>query len=157
MTITKKGVSSSGAEDTRFEPGKAFWLVRSNPSGYIYLVGRYTGEDYVTELNGGTAEAPGHTLVANPTMFDIDLNDLVFEGGTPAADDRIITMGLSGLQTLYYPNATNTTHWGRNVTQTIKGRKKQVFIEGGIIPAGTGFWYNRTADTPLRIKFTADR
>ena len=152
-TVTKSGISVEAAESNRFAPGKAFWLVRNAPGPYLFLVGRYTGEDYVFNLEGGSTDTPGHTLVANPTMFDMDLNDLVFEGGSPAVGDRIITMGISGLQTIYYPNATNTTQWGRNVTQTVKGRKKQVWVEGGIIPAGNGFWYNRTADSALRIKF----
>jgi hypothetical protein len=61
-------------------------------------------------------------------------------------------MNIAGLQTIYYRNAANT-QWGRNVTQTVKGRRKQVWVEGGTIPAGTGFWYNRTAEGALNIKF----
>ena len=157
LTVTKSGVSSSDANDTKFPLGKAFWLVRSDPSEYIYLVGRYTGEDYVMALEGGTTNAPGHTLVANPTFNDVDLNSLVFVDGegtaaTPAADDRIIVMNIAGLQTIYYRNKANT-QWGRNVTQTVNGRRKQVWSAGGTIPAGTGFWYNRTAEGSLNIKF----
>ena len=157
LTVTKSGVSSSDANDTKFPLGKAFWLVRSDPSEYIYLVGRYTGEDYVMALEGGTTNAPGHTLVANPTFNDVDLNSLVFVDGegtaaTPAADDRIIVMNIAGLQTIYYRNKANT-QWGRNVTQTVNGRRKQVWSVGGTIPAGTGFWYNRTAEGSLNIKF----
>ena len=157
LTVTKSGVSSSDANDTKFPLGKAFWLVRSNPSEYIYLVGRYTGEDVVAELAGGTTETPGHTLIANPTFYDVDLNDLSFvdAGGSPAvpaADDRILVMNIAGLQTIYYRNKDNT-QWGRNVTQTVKGRRKQVWSAGGTIPAGTGFWYNRTAEGSLNIKF----
>ena len=156
-TVTKQGISVSAAESDRFAPGKAFWLVRNAPGSYIYLIGRYTGEDYVTALEGGTTNAPGHTLVANPTFNDVDLNSLVFVDGegnaaTPAVDDRILVMNIAGLQTIYYRNAANT-QWGRNVTQTVKGRRKQVWVEGGTIPAGTGFWYNRTAEGALNIKF----
>ena len=65
-------------------------------------------------------------------------------------------MGLSGLQTIYYRNAANT-QWGRNVTQTVKGRRQQVWSAGGTIPAGTGFWYNRTAEGALNIKFESGK
>ena len=157
--VTTSGVSVVVAEEAKLAPGKAFWFVRNTPGPYIYLVGRYTGEDYVMEIEGGTSEAPGHTLVANPTFNDVDLNSLVFEDdegnpAVPAADDRIIVMNIAGLQTIYYRNKANT-QWGRNITQTVNGRRKQVWSAGGTIPAGTGFWYNRTAEGSLNIKFEA--
>ncbi|MBQ3289428.1 MAG: hypothetical protein IJH50_08485, partial [Kiritimatiellae bacterium] len=169
VTVTKRGVSESAAEETQFPPGHAFWLVRSNPSypgrsnptNYIYLVGRYTGEDYVTDLAGGTTDAPGNALCANPTMFDVDLNDIEFVDGegrpsSPALTDRITTQNAAGMQTIYYPDTNGV--WGRNVdvfTTDSRGRQrmKKTWMRGGIIPAGTGFWYMRTAENPLSIKF----
>ncbi|MBP5509478.1 MAG: hypothetical protein J6Z49_01000, partial [Kiritimatiellae bacterium] len=159
-TVTTNGVSQSPAEESMFEPGKAFWLVRKSPGSYIYLVGRYTGGDYVAEIEGGTAESPVHSLIANPTFFDIDLNDLVFVDGegnaaTPAADDRIITQNTAGVQTIYY---RQNGKWGRNIaTKNAKGRVTQQWTEGGSIPAGTGFWYTRTSSETLRINFEAAR
>ena len=160
-TVTKSGITVSEATTNRFALGKAFWLVRQAPGDYIYLVGRYTGEDYVFDLEGGTVAEPGHTLVANPTMFDVDLNDLVFVDGagnaaTPAAGDRIVTQNNSGLQTIYYRNKANT-EWGRNVTTRVNGRPRQTWSKGGTIPSGTGFWYNRAGEGTLRIKFEASR
>ena len=136
-------------------------FVRNAPGDYIYLVGRYTGDDYEFNLEGGTAEAPGHTLVANPTFFDIDLNDLVFVDGegnaaTPAADDRIVTQDIAGMQTVYFRHG-ETGKWGRNVPTKVGKRIQQVFTEDGTIPAGTGFWYNRTTAGVLKIKFEASK
>ena len=161
-TVSKNGMSVSEAETNRFALGKAFWLVRSEPDDYIYLVGRYTGEDYVTELAGGTADAPGHTLAANPTMNDIDLNSMTFVDGngdaaTPAVGDRIVTQDLAGLQLIHFRNAANSM-WGYySVTTNARGRVQNKWTSGGTIPAGTGFWYTRTAETPLRIKFEAEK
>jgi len=160
-TVTKKGVSVSSAEVTRLPRGNAFWLVRSEPSEYIYLLGRYTGDDYIVELAGGSDKEPGHTLVANPTMNDVDLNSLVFiddEGkpATPAGGDRIVTQSIAGLQTIYFRNADNTL-WGCKVLQRNGNRTRQVWSQGGTIPAGTGFWYMRTGDEVLKIKFEAAR
>ena len=106
-TVTTRGVSQSAAETATFAPGKAFWLVRNAPGDYIYLIGRYTGEDYFFDLEGGSAEERGATLVANPTFFDVDLNDLVFVDGagntaSPAVGDRIATMDIAGMQTIYF-------------------------------------------------------
>ena len=156
-TVTKSGLSVAAAESSRFAPGRAFWLVRSAPGPYIYLVGRYTGQDYVFDLAGGTVEAPGFTLVANPTMYDIDLNDLVFVDGEgnaaePAMGDRIETQDIAGTKTIYFRHATSGK-WGHNVPTKVGRRIKQVWTEGGTIPSGTGFWYNRTSGGVLKIKF----
>ena len=159
VTVTVKGLSECpAAEKATFEPGKAFWLVRKAPSPYVYLVGRYTGDDYVVALEGGTPEDPGYTLVANPTMFDVALNDLAFVGGegspaTPNIGDRIVFQDIAGMQTIYSPNATNTTSWGRIVPTKVGRRIQNVWTEDGTNTVGTGFWYSRTNETPLSIKF----
>jgi len=146
---------------TRFLRGNAFWLVRTAPGPYIYLVGRYTGEDYLVELDDGTPAAPGNTLVANPTFNDVDLNAIAFvdasgNPATPAVGDRIVVMDQAGMQTIYARNATNTT-WGHMVYEKVGRRLQQKWAEGGTIPAGTGFWYNRTGNGTLRIKFEASK
>ena len=155
-------VSQSRAEETTLAPGKAFWLIRNAPGDYIYLIGRYTGEDYVFDLEGGNAEESGATLVANPTFFDIDLNDLHFVDGAgndaaPAAGDRIAVMDIAGMQTIYARDSTNPS-WGRTVYEKVGRRLQQKWVEDGTVPAGTGFWYYRsTSEGTLRIKFEASR
>ena len=161
VTVNKKGVSQSTAEESTFEPGKAFWLGRKSPGEYIYLVGRYTGEDYVFDLEGGSVAEPGHTLVANPTMYDVALNDLVFvdgegEAAAPAAGDRIIFQDASGYQTIYFPHKT-TKKWGRNVPTKVGRRVQNVWTEDGTNTMGTGFWYLRTDQSTLKIKFGGAR
>ena len=160
-TVTKKGVLVSSAEVARLPRGDAFWLVRSEPSEYIYLLGRYTGDDYVVDLVGGSDKEPGHTLVANPTFNDVDLNAIAFvdasgDPATPAVGDRIVVMDQAGMQIIYARNATNTT-WGRTVYEKVGRRLQQKWVDGGTIPAGTGFWYNRTGSEALSIKFEAPK
>ena len=161
VTVNTSGVSQSKAEEATFAPGRAFWLVRNAPGPYIYLVGRFTGEDYVFDLEGGSAEEPGHTLVANPTMFDIALNDLAFVDGagnaaTPADGDRIIFQDIAGIQTIYSPHAT-TKKWGRIVPTKVGRRLQNVWTEDGTNTVGTGFWYYRTGSDALKIKFEASK
>ena len=157
-TVTKSGVSFVDAETAQMPRGNAFWLVRSAPSRYFYLIGRYTGEDYVVKLQGGSKAEPGYTLVANPTMYDVDLNDLVFVDGEgnaaePAVGDSIIVQDAAGLQTRYYRDSGNAK-WGRSKQVRVGRRTVTQWHEGGVIPSGTGFWYNRTtADGELSIKF----
>ena len=143
---------------------KAFSLANTstyNTNEYIYLVGRYDGGSYSTALAGGTTNAPGFTMVANPTMAGIaDLNDLVFTDGSgnaadPAADDRIVIQDAAGFQKVYVRNAANT-EWGRWVSRKSEttGLVTQEWVNNdGIVPSGTGFWYVRTADSSLTIQF----
>lgn len=154
-TVTKSGLASSDADTTTLARGTAFWLVRNDPgsvgsTNYVYLVGRYTGDSYSVDLNGGTADKPGYTLVANPTMHDVGLNDLAFVGGSPAAGDRIVVQDAAGYQRFYI---RRNGEWGRWVSQKIGGRVKQTWVSGATIPSGTGFWYERTADGDLSIRF----
>ena len=112
---------------------------------------------WVAEIVGGTTTEPGATLVANPTMHDVDLNDLVFVDGEgnpaePSLDDRIVVQDAAGLQTIYFLHATRKK-WGCNVPTKVGRRVQQVWTEGGTIPSGTGFWYNRTSGGALKIKF----
>ena len=159
-TVSTRGVSESSAEVTRFLRGNAFWLVRTAPGPYIYLVGRYTGEDYLVELDDGTPAAPGNTLVANPTFDNIALNDLKFYNSedqevAPASGDTISLLDMAGYKTIYARSSTNT--WGRMVYEKVGRRLQQKWVEDGAIPAGTGFWYNRTGSEALSIKFEASK
>ena len=160
-TVNTSGVSQSKAEETTFAPGKAFWFVRNAPGPYIYLVGRYTGDDYEFNIEGGSADDPGHTLVANPTFFDVALDDLAFVDGegnpaTPADGDRIIFQDIAGIQTIYSPHAT-TKKWGRIVPTKVGRRVQNVWTEDGTNTVGTGFWYYRTGNETRKIKFEASK
>ena len=153
------GVAVVATNTTRFARGGAFWLVRTHPGDCFYLVGRYTGDEYTTEIAGGTAAAPAYTLVANPTMAGVNLNALVFVDGsgdpaTPAAGDRIVVQDAAGFQKFYVRNAANT-EWGRYVSGMSDGRVIQSWESGAAVsvPSGTGFWYVRTDQGPLAIRF----
>ncbi|MBQ6914208.1 MAG: hypothetical protein IJQ65_00695 [Kiritimatiellae bacterium] len=155
-TVTKKGLSVATAASSRFAPGRAFWLVRSAPSPYIYLVGRYVGGSYTETLASGTAKNPGYTLCGNPLMSDVDLNEFVFlddEGRAtaPGVTDRIVVETAAGVQMTYFRNAANTV-WGRNVSTKVNGRMRPVWREGGSIPAGTGFWYMNRSGRAFRLE-----
>ena len=150
-TVSTNGVDIVSTNDVTFARGNAFWLVRSDPSDYFYLVGRYTGDNYEVSLAGGTADNPGNTLVANPTTEDVALNDLVFDGDI-APHDKIMIQNAAGAQTIYYRGESNSK-WGCNVLKKEGRRMKNVWTPGGTVPSGTGFWYLRTSESPLSIRF----
>ena len=152
-TLTTNGVSLVPAATAQLPRGNAFWLARSAPSGYFYLVGRYDGGEYEVVLEVAGGDEAGNTLCANPTMEDVDLNDIEFIDGdgnpaTPDKDDRITIQDAQGHGVDYFRNAANT-QWGRDLP---KGRRK-VFTPGGTVPAGTGFWYKRAGGGVLKMRF----
>ena len=156
---TTDGVAVVETEETQFARGGAFWLVRTDPGPYVYLLGRYTGDGYTAALAGGTPEAPGYTLVANPTTSGVALNDLVFVDDSaapavPADGDRIVLQDAAGFQKFYVRNAANT-EWGRYVSGMSDGLVTQSWESGAAVsvPSGTGFWYVRTDPGPLAIRF----
>ena len=71
---------------------------------------------------------------------------------TPAAGDRITVLDMAGMQTIYFRNTANTK-WGCNVRKKVKGVMRTVWTEGGTIPSGTGFWYMRTDEGTLKVRF----
>ena len=78
----------------------------------------------------------------------------MYNPAMPAAGDRIMTQDISGFQTIYYRNSTNTK-WGRNVPTKVGRRIQNVWTEDGTNTVGTGFWYMRTGAGPCKIKFGA--
>lgn len=160
-TVTKNGVSLVDAETAQMPRGNAFWLVRSAPSKYFYLIGRYTGEDYVVELQGGSKAEPGHTLVANPMMHDVALGGLEFvdedgKSSSPGDKDRIVILDAAGFEISHYRSGDKWVH--RELTKVGK-RTKQVEVDSSnvVIPAGTGFWYTRKSEGALTIKFGGEQ
>jgi hypothetical protein len=157
---TNDGVAVSAPATTHFARGGAFWLVRTDPGDCVYLVGRFTGGGYSAALAGGTTNAPGFTMVANPTMADVNLNALAFVDGSgaaaaPAAEDRIVVQDAAGFQKFYVRDGANA-EWGRWVPRKSGGQVSQTWEAGATVPAGTGFWYVRTAETPLSIRFGSE-
>ena len=53
---------------------------------------------------------------------------------------------------IYFRNTANTK-WGCNVRKKVKGVMRTVWTEGGTIPSGTGFWYMRTDEGTLKVRF----
>jgi hypothetical protein len=153
-TVTKDGISLGDPESTQFPRGGAFWLVRSAPGGSFHLVGRYTGDDYMTDIAGGSTENPVSTLAANPTMYAVALNDLAFtdasgNAATPGADDTIVFNTDGSASTVYVRNDANTA-WGRWQKKLVGGRVRTVWVEDGVAASGTGFWYIRRTSGDLK-------
>ena len=140
-TVTKDGITISEADTTQMSPGYAFWLVRSAPTPYFYLVGRYTGGGFAAEIAGGTTADPAATLIANPTMCDIKVNDIDWQG-KPLANDKI-TIPREGVAPLDLTWRNGAWGYTDRRYDPEKDKLVNVRVTDVTIPAGTGFWYIR--------------
>ena len=123
----------------------AVWLVlpcvgaetRQNFGQPFFLVGQYCGDDVVVQVAAGTVAQPVSTVITNPNLVEISVNDINW-GSSPTANDRlqIPTDGSIPL-TLRWKNGK----WGQTVVDP--AQRKSVWKTEFKIKPGTGFWYVR--------------
>ena len=128
--------------------GSAVWVTRQKvTTDPYYIIGQYSGDEVTVAVagavNGETIRASyGSTLVANPSIKPIAINDLRWGWAeiSPSADDTLTIPGPNGAQ---YNLTWKNGKWGRTVLE----KKGRVFVPTSytddVIPAGTGFWYYR--------------
>ena len=158
-TVSMSGVSEAAADTTRLPIGSAFWLSRSAPitpagsTNYIYLVGRYAGDEVTVTIAEGNGTTLTPTLVTNPTMEPVAINSLVWSG-TPDTGDQILIPTEAKTPTILTWNGTN---WGASglVRNPTTGRMKVQRVTDHTIKPGRGFWYYRKASGALSVTFTA--
>ena len=132
--------------------GAALFLQRADTTKPFYLYGQYDATAVQTAITAGTADAPVHTLVANPLPTGYDLNGSNKVAGG-AGDAIVVPMG-SVNRTYTYEN--DAWGWQKTTTSTvtIKGKERTVTSstretsEGCTIPAGQGFWYVSKGGAP---------
>ncbi len=158
-TVNMSGVSEAAADTTRLPLGSAFWLGRNAPialdgsTNYIYLIGRYAGEAGTVTIAGGDGETLTPTMVTNPTMEPVAINDLVWSGARDAGDQILIPTEGSNPTILTWDG----TNWGASALEQYEknGRMRTRVIRKTdyTIPPGRGFWYYRKASGELSITF----
>jgi hypothetical protein len=161
-TVSKRdGVDvAAKPEDFRLARGSAFWVVRGTPrdgdaaqtAKPYFLYGQHLAGTYEQTLSGGSKASPASSLCANPTASSVALDDLQFTGSV-GKDDTIVLNADGATSTVYVRDKTNTG-WGRYQKSLVNGYIRSVFVKGGAIPSGTGFWYVRRADGDLRLTWT---
>ena len=140
-TVTASGVFDAfSAEEQPLYRNSAVWVSREKPETKpFFLVGQYSGTPVYLTIKGGTAAAPVCTLVPNPSIKAMKVND--YDWNEYPADGDIIRIpnGKSVPVVLRWKN----DRWGRYVynPQTYQSEWRT----DAIVPAGTGFWYHRCA------------
>ncbi len=96
------------------------------------------------DVAGGTAEEPGFTMIANPRLTALHINNDIDWGSTSLDNDMIvIPNGTDKPTTLWRQGGKWTTGARRYVYDPVTRSVKSVYVTDFTIPAGTGFWYHR--------------
>ena len=138
----ESGTSESTVEGTAAEYGLAsgtgVWLERAGDEvGTVCMVGEYSRAAVTTALTAGeSAKSPSWNLVAPPSVFDSDLNELFPDA---SAADRIVVPTASLQRSYTFKNGK----WGFSDSRKLANGRVQTFhnTDYSTIPAGTGFWY----------------
>lgn len=109
--------------------GKAIILERQNPdTGYFYIMGKpYSGAEGFVALLGGTPTQPAYSLIAPPSVADVDINTGMTWEGIHKFDSIIMHDGAS----LVWSNG----NWYK------RDASGDWTKDGITIPMGRGVWF----------------
>jgi hypothetical protein len=141
ITVTKNAVlAESPAEEHPISRDSAVWVTRKDPAAKpFFLIGQYSNAPVSLEIAGGSADAPVCTLVPNPCLTATKVN--AYNWGDAPHEKDIIR--IPNEKTAPLVLRWNGSEWGRYVNS---GRKS-VWKNDATIPAGTGAWYMRCAES----------
>lgn len=161
--ITAGGSSYSKtkpAADTALARGDAFWVVREGVGADLtkpfYIYGQVALGAFGTKsIAKGSPEEPAYTLIGNPKLGALDLNDNLTWSNCGPNDKIVVASSVSatGYKEYQWATVDNTPCWAyraKTGTTTVAGH--EVTVTGWVkatddIPAGVGVWYVSQSDT----------
>lgn len=136
ITVTKNAVlAESPAEEHSISRNSAVWVTRKNPAAKpFFLIGQYSNAPLSLTIEGGSPEAMVCTLVPNPSMQAVRVNDYDWKN-MPLVGSKGDVIRIPNEKKVPLNLTWNGKTWGRWV--------KQQWKDDATVPAGTGFWYMR--------------
>ena len=132
------------ADERELNRGNAVWVERDNDTSRPYfLIGQYSSAPVqITVAGSDSVSEKGSTMITNPTLAPIGVNDFAW-GLNPSEDDVIQIPNGSGtpLALIYRSGAWGYSSKKKNPAT---GRYEKVWKTDFPIAPGTGFWYYRT-------------
>ena len=136
ITVTRSGVEPAiPAGEHRLQRNSAVWVERRDPAAKpFFLIGQYSNAPLSLTIEGGSPEAMVCTLVPNPSMQAVRVNDYDWKN-MPLAGGKGDVIRIPNEKKVPLNLTWNGKTWGRWV--------KQQWKDDATVPAGTGFWYMR--------------
>ena len=133
ISVTRNAVvPASEASEQNLQRNSAVWVTRNDPVAKpFFLIGQYSDTKQTLTIEAGTTDNAVCTLVPNPSLKSVKVNDYKWNGNPMEGDMIRIPNEKKSALVLRWKNGA----WGR-----IASGKWKTDTE---VPAGTGFWYMR--------------
>ena len=143
-------VSPADPASHQLSRSSATWVTRSNPTNKpFFIIGQYSPDDITLTIAAGTTSAPVCTLIPNPSLEPVKINDYPW-GEYPHEDDQIRIINEKQAPVLLFRYNNKWVTW-------LVGDNKIPYLEENItIPAGQGFWYQRCGSA-FELKLPASK
>jgi hypothetical protein len=137
---TREIVSPQDPKSHQLSRDNVTWVTRSKPDEKpFFIIGQYSPNDITLTVAAGTVSEPVCTLIPNPSLEPVKINDYPW-GENPHADDQIRIINEKEAPVLLFRYDNKWVTW-------LIGENGYPYLEENItIPAGQGFWYHRCAD-----------
>ena len=147
---TREVVSPQDPETHQLSRDNVTWVTRSSPTDKpFFIIGQYSPDDITLTIAAGAERAPVCTLVPNPSLEPVKINDYPWNGN-PHEDDQIRIINEKEAPVLLFRYDNKWVTW-------LVGDDNIPYLEENItIPAGHGFWYHRCADA-FELKLPASK
>ena len=139
-------VSPQDPESHQLSRNNVTWVTRSNPTDKpFFIIGQYSPDDITLTIAAGAEKAPVCTLVPNPSLKTVKINEDYDWGYKPHKDDqiRIINEKEAPIQLF--------RHNGKWFGWFVDENNRSYLTDDISIPAGHGFWYHRCGDSSFEL------
>lgn len=162
---TMKGFRDAiaGMDVTKIGRGYAVWLRRQHPTDDagnakpFWIYGQCVQSTVTNEVmaGGGTAAKYSTTLLGNPYLQPVKINDLAFDGTIDTNDRIFVPNGSLTPKTLAYVKKGSKTGWRASYGVVTDGKVTTVSDWDVEVKPGLGFWYDRRGKGPMKIVWPA--
>ena len=146
--------ATPSAEERELERDNAVWVERENDTSKPYfLVGQYSRNDIQVTIKAADGTRKGATMVPNPTLTPMKINDYNW-GDNPISGDVITIPGVPNLSW-----SAKKKQWTRSVQRAdpVTGLPVRETITDDEIPSGQSFWYYRKGTMPFTITISVEK
>ena len=145
-------VSPQDPENHQLSRNNVTWVTRSKPTEKpFFIIGQYSPDDITLTVAAGSERNPVCTLIPNPSLKTVKINEDYDWGDKPHEYDqiRIINENEAPIELIW--------HQGKWVCWFVDENNSSYLTDDISIPAGHGFWYHRCGDSSFELKLPTSK